>query len=57
MTKLVAYLNPLWVWVGVWWLVLNGAAHTLTQAITGDSLKGLGAMLWDTLEQWKGLVL
>ena len=57
MTKLVAYLSPLWVWVGVWWLVLNGAAHTLTQAITGDSLKGLGAMLWDTLEQWKGLVL
>lgn len=57
MNKLLSYLNPLWVWVLAWWLILNGAAHTLTHAITGDSLKGLVSLLWSQFEQWKGLVL
>ncbi|MBK8454117.1 MAG: hypothetical protein WAQ53_07965 [Thiofilum sp.] len=57
MNKLLSYTSPFWVWLIAWVLIMNGAAHTLAQAITGDSLKGLGALLWEHLEQWKGLIL
>lgn len=57
MNKLMSYLSPLWVWLGAWFLILNGVAYVLAQAITGDSLKGLGALLWEHFEQWKGLIL
>ena len=55
MNKLVAYLNPLWVWVLAWWLILNGAAYTVVSALAGDNLKGLGEQLMHHWQQWKGL--
>ncbi|TXJ08496.1 MAG: hypothetical protein E6Q25_05335 [Acinetobacter sp.] len=55
MNKLISYLNPLWVWVIGWFFILNGVAYTITKSITGDSLKGLGSILWEQWALFKGL--
>ncbi|WP_020560538.1 hypothetical protein [Thiofilum flexile] len=57
MSKLTAYLSPLWIWVVIWGLVMNGAIHTLAQAITGESLPELASLFGSQWEQWRGLVL
>ena len=55
MNKLVSYLSPLWVWVGVWWCVMNGAMYTVVSALAGNSFKGILDELYTSWLQWKGL--